>query len=198
MNARIAPPPIWPGPKTLNGPHRDRRQPELVVVGVRHVLARELRDRVRPARLADRAGRRGVRLVDAEGVRAEDLARREVDEPLERVLASRARPRARCTCRSCSRASSAPGSRARCRRPRSPRSGRCASRPARARARARASSTSPCTKVRFGWSASSRAGERVAVQVVERDDLVVVDQPPRERRRDEAGAAREEDPLAAQ
>src|SRR5205823_1588100 len=40
--------------------------------------------------------------------------------------------------------------------------------------------------------------DRVPVQVVERDDLVVVDEPPRERRRDEPGAARHEDALAAQ
>ena len=65
--------------------HRHRRAAELVVVGVRHVLAGELRDRVRPARLADRADRRHLALLDAEGVRAEDLARREVDEALERV-----------------------------------------------------------------------------------------------------------------
>ena len=85
MNARIAPPPIWPGPKTLNGCTVTVGQAELVVVGVRHVLAGELRDGVRPARLADRADRRDVALGDVEGVRAEDLARREVDEALERV-----------------------------------------------------------------------------------------------------------------
>ena len=85
MNARIAPPPIWPGPKTLNGCTGHRRQPELVVVGVRHVLAGELRDRVRPARLADRADRRDLPSLDVERVRAEHLARREVDEALERV-----------------------------------------------------------------------------------------------------------------
>ena len=65
--------------------HGHGRQAELVVVGVRHVLAGELRDRVRPARLADRADRRHVALLDVERVRAEDLARREVDEALERV-----------------------------------------------------------------------------------------------------------------
>ena len=43
-----------------------------------------------------------------------------------------------------------------------------------------------------------RAAERVAVEVVVGDDLVVVDEPPRERRADEAGAARDQDPLAAQ
>src|SRR5919199_370418 len=36
----------------------------------------------------------------------------------------------------------------------------------------------------------------IAAQVVERDDLVRVDEPPRERRADEAGAAGDEDPLA--
>ncbi len=117
MNARIAPPPIWPGPKTLNGCTVTAGSAELVVVGVRHVLAGELRDGVRPARLADRADRRDLALLDAERVRAEDLARREVDEALDACRASRAPPRARCRCRSRSRASSAPGSRAPCRRP---------------------------------------------------------------------------------
>jgi hypothetical protein len=42
------------------------------------------------------------------------------------------------------------------------------------------------------------AGERVAVEVVERDHVVRVDEPPRERRADEAGPARDQDPLALQ
>ena len=56
------------------------------MVGVRHVLACELRDGVRPACLADRADRRHLTLADVEGVLAEDLARRELDHPLDRVL----------------------------------------------------------------------------------------------------------------
>ena len=44
------------------------------------VLAREFRDRVRPARLADRALRSDVRLLDLVRMRAEDLARGEVDQ----------------------------------------------------------------------------------------------------------------------
>ena len=39
------------------------------------------------------------------------------------------------------------------------------------------------------------AGQRIAVQVVDRDDLVVLDEPPRERRRDEARAAGDHDSL---
>ena len=58
------------------------------------------------------------------------------------------------------------------------------------------SSTSAWWNVKFGCSASARARERVAVEVVGRDDLVLVDEPPRERRADEAGAAGDEDPLA--
>ena len=80
--------------------HRDRRQAELGVVGVRHVLAGELRDRVRPARLADRADRRHVALLDVERVLPEHLARRELDERARACRASRAPPRARCRCRS--------------------------------------------------------------------------------------------------
>ncbi len=40
------------------------------------------------------------------------------------------------------------------------------------------------------------AGERVAVEVVDRDDLVALDELARERRRDEAGAAGDQDPFA--
>ena len=87
MNARIAPPPIWPGPKTLNGRTVTVGQAELVVVGVRHVLAGELRDRVRPARLADRAdrGRRGPRRRLNACVPKTSLVEKST-KPLERVL----------------------------------------------------------------------------------------------------------------
>ena len=61
-----------------------------------------------------------------------------------------------------------------------------------------ASRTSPWRKLKFGCSASSVPRERVAVEVVERDDVVVVDEPAGERRPDEAGAAGDEDALAAQ
>ena len=63
--------------------HGHERDAVLVVVGAAHVLAGELRDRVRPPRLADRALRRHVRLVHLERVRAEDLARRELDHALD-------------------------------------------------------------------------------------------------------------------
>ena len=49
-----------------------------------------------------------------------------------------------------------------------------------------------------GMLGEVRPRQRVAVQVVERDDLVRIDQAPPERRRDEARAARDEDPLALQ
>ena len=156
--------------------HGDRRQPELGVVGVRHVLAGELRDGVRPARLADRADRRDVGLLDVERVLAEHLARRELDEPLdgvarrerglERVVGADRR----------SRASSAPGSRPRCRPRRSRRRGRRAcSRPSSSVSCAR-SSTSPSTKRKFGCVLELRARQRVAVEVVDRDHLVLVDE----------------------
>ena len=54
----------------------------------------------------------------------------------------------------------------------------------------------PGGSVKFGCSASGVPGERVAVEVVGRDDLVLVDEPAGERRADEAGAAGDEDPLA--
>ena len=65
-------------------------------------------------------------------------------------------------------------------------------------ARNGASRTSPWTKLKFGCSASARAAERVAVQVVHCDDLVLVDEPTRERRADEARAARDDDALPGQ
>ncbi len=116
---------------------RHGRQPELVVVGVRHVLAGELRDRVRPARLADRADRRHAALRCVDRVRAEHLARRELDQPLERVLRRERRLEhvVRADHVHPHRAHRARA--ARCRRRRSPRSGRCASRPRRARERRR-------------------------------------------------------------
>ena len=58
------------------------------------------------------------------------------------------------------------------------------------------SSTSACWNVKFGWSASVRARERVAMEVVGGDDLVLVDEAARERRADESGAAGDEDSLA--
>ena len=64
--------------------------------------------------------------------------------------------------------------------------------------RARGRARRPGRSVKFGCSPSVGARERVAVEVVEGDDLVVVDEPPRERRADEAGAAGDQDPLAAQ
>src|SRR5712692_4739145 len=68
----------------VEGMDSDRRQPELVVVGVRHVLAGELRHGVRPAGLADGADRRDLALADVERVRAEHFARRKINDPLER------------------------------------------------------------------------------------------------------------------
>ena len=91
--------------------HRDGRQLQLVVVGVRHVLAGELRDGVRPARLADGADRRDLALAR----RCRRVCRRPRSSRSRRSAracrASRAPPRARCRCRSRSRASRARGSR---------------------------------------------------------------------------------------
>ena len=135
--------------------HRDGREPELVVVGVRHVLAGELRDGVRPARLADGADRRDLPF----GRRSARASRRPRSSRSRRSArasaASRSPPRARCTCRSRSRASRARGSGARCRHRRSPRSGRSASRRPRPRATRPASRMSPWTSVKFGWSPRS-------------------------------------------
>ena len=197
MNARIAPPPIWPGPVDVERPHRHRRQAELVVVRVRHVLAGELRDRIGPAGLADRARRRDVALLDVDRLPAEHLAGREVDEALERRAhrGSRLEHVVGADDVHAHRAHRAldhgldPGDR---------------------RAVDDVRRTGQKRRER-GWIEHVQlvegevrmlgelgAGERVAVEIVERDDLVRVDEPRRQGRADEAGAARDQDPLARQ
>jgi hypothetical protein len=52
---------------------------------VGHVLARQLRHRIRPPGFADGADRRDVRLVHVERVLTEHLAGREINQPLEGV-----------------------------------------------------------------------------------------------------------------
>src|SRR5262249_60322647 len=77
--------PDLPWAEDVERPDGDDGDPALLAVGVRHVLARELRDRVRPARLADRPDCRDVALGDVVRMRAEDLAGRDLDESLDRV-----------------------------------------------------------------------------------------------------------------
>ena len=156
----------------------------------------ELRDRVGPASLADRADRRDVGLLDVERVLPEHLARRELDDPLDRRPSSRVPPRARCTCRSRSPASSAPGSRAPCRRPRSRRRARRGCSRRRARSGARDRGRRPARRRKFGCACQLRPRERVAVEVVDRDHLVLVDESSREGRADEPGPAGDRDALA--
>src|SRR5438270_6801167 len=71
------------GPVDVERVDGNRGEAELLVVGVGHVLAGELRDGVRPAGLADGADRRDLSPADVVGVPAEDLARREVEEALD-------------------------------------------------------------------------------------------------------------------
>ena len=178
-------------------PDGDRRQGELVVVGVRHVLARELRDGVGPARLADRADRRHVPLGRVDRVRAEDLARRELDQALERVLrrerrlqhvvgADHVHPHR--PHRALEHVVDA-GDR------------RAVDDVRRARGelahRVRVEEVGR-VELEVGVLGEIGARERVAVQVVERDDVVRVDEAAREGRADEPGAAGDQDPLAAQ
>ena len=134
-------------------------------------------------------------LVDVERVRAEDLARREVDEALERVL--RREPGLEHVVRpdhvDAHRAHRAlehgvhAGDRRAVDDVR-----RTARRAPRAAPR---SSTSASTKREVRMLRELGARERVAVEVVERDDLVRVDEPAGERRADEAGAAGDQDSL---
>ena len=140
----------------LNGRTETHGSAELGVVRVRHVLAGELRDGVRPARLADRADRRHVALLDVERVLAEHLARRELDEPLERVAASR---------RAASSALYVPITFTRIVRTglvehgvdarRSPAAWTMCVQPAASSVSRSGSRTSPSTKRKFGWPSSS-------------------------------------------
>jgi hypothetical protein len=197
MNARIAPPPIWPGPVDVERVHGHRGQAELVVIRVRHVLARELGDGVRPARLAHAADRRDLPLAHVEGVRSEDLARREVDEALER------RKRRERGLEGVVRADDVHAH-----RPHRALAYRVDSGDRRAvhdvrRARGEILQRIGVEDVRLmevevRMLRERRPAERVAVQVVQRDDLVRVDEPARKRRADEAGTAGDEDALPLQ
>src|SRR3970040_1482637 len=56
----------------------------------------------------------------------------------------------------------------------------------------------PLDEVEVRVLGKARPSKRVPVEVVERDDLVLVHEPPRKRRADEARPTRDDDPLAAQ
>ena len=184
-------------PEHVERAHGGGGEPELGVVGVRHVLARELRHRVGPARLAHGPDRRDVRLLDVERVLTEDLARREVHQALDRVFRTE---------RSLEHVVGADHV--------------DAHRPHRAlengvhagdagavddvrRALEELTETTcvehvTMDEVEVRVVGEARPAERVTVQVVHRDDLVRIDEPPRERRPDETGAAGDHDSLAAQ
>ena len=164
------------------------------MVGVRHVLAGELRDGVGPARLADGADGRDLALADVVGVGAEDLARREVDESLERAL---------CAERSLERVVGADHVHAH--RPHRALEHGLDAGDRRAVDEVRGAAgelLQPLAVEHVGLverevrvRGEVGAGQRVAVEVVHRDDLVAVDELAGERRRDEAGAAGDQDPL---
>jgi hypothetical protein len=186
MKARIAPPPIWPGPQLGLG-----------VVGVRHVLACQLGDRVRPARFADRADRGHVRLLHVEGVLAEDLAGREVDDALHRVGRRERRlehvvgpdhvdPH---------RSHGALEHRVDARDPGAVDDVR---RVADGLSQAIWIEHVSLYEAKAGMVGQVGRGERIPVQVVDRDDVVRADEAARESRADEAGPARDHDPLALQ
>ena len=161
------------------------------------MLARKLRYGVRPARFADGADRRHVRLVHVERVLAEDLARREVDEALERLL-----------CSECRLEHVVRPDHVHAHRPYGARKNRVHTGDSRAvndvgRAGKRVRELAGVEHVAFDERevrvvCERRAAERVAVEVVDGDDLVVVDEPPRERRPDESRAAGDDDALSAQ
>ena len=183
-------------PVDVERPHRARRQRELVEVRMRHVLARELRDGVGPARLADRALRGDVRLLDLVRVGAEDLARREVDQPLDRARRVRGlehvegahqvdahRPHGALEhlvdARDRGHVDDVRG-------------------PRRELAHERQIEHVALHEAQVRVLREIGPGEGVAVQVVEDHDLVLLDQPPRQRGADEPRAAGHEDLFPAQ
>ena len=177
--------------------HRDRGQAELVVVGVRHVLAGELRHGVRPARFADRADRRHLPFVHVRCVGAEYLARREVDEALERV---------QCPDRRFERVERADHVHAHHAHGALQHRVDAGDRSAMDEVRGADCCLTQGLRVEdvaahereVRMRAELGLRQRVAMEVVERDDGVLVDELLRERRADEPGAARDEDPFALQ
>jgi hypothetical protein len=177
--------------------HGAGRQPELVEIGVRKILARELGDGVRPASLADGALRRHVRLLDLVRMRAKDLARRKVDHSLERrpgrvrglehvVRADQVHAhRPHRALEHCVHASD---------------SGHvhdCVGAFCELAHERRVEDVA-LDEGQVRMVGQHRARQRVPVEVVEDDQLVLLDKPPRERRADESGAARDEDAPSAQ
>jgi hypothetical protein len=185
------------GPVDVERMHGHRRERELVIVGVGHVLAGELRDGVGPACLADGADRRHLSLRHAKGMRPEDLARREVDEALDGRQGRDGRlehvvgPDHVDTHRP-DRALQH-GRDARDRRRVDDVRGAVGELAHRVRVE-----DVGLVECEIGVLGEVGAAERVAVEVVDGDDLVRVDEPPRQRRPDEAGPAGDEDPFAGE
>ena len=177
--------------------HGHRGQPVLGGVGVRHVLAGELRHGVGPPCLADRADRRHVPFLDVERVLPEHLAGRELDEPLEG--AQRRERRLERVVRAddvhAHRPDGAGEHGVDAGDPRRVDDVRAARGELREPLRVEHVSLDEA-EVRMLGQLGSR--ERVAVEVVHGDDLVGVDEPRGERRADEPRPAGDEHPLSRQ
>ena len=177
------------GAEDVEGPDRNDGDAVLLAVGVRHVLAGELRDRVRPAGLADRPDRRDVALGDVVRVRAEDFAGRDLYEALDRGA------RGQCGLEHVVGADHVdahrpdrafadgvdPGDRGEV---------DDVSCPRRGLANCVGVEHVPLEEPQIRVVGELGARESVPVQVVERDDLVLGDQPTGQRRADEARPAR--------
>ena len=127
----------------------------------------------------------------------EDLARRELDHPLERVL-GRERRLERVVGADHVHAHRAHGAREHGVDARDPGGVDDVRRPGRASVSASPVEHVALEEAEVRVLAEVGAGERIAMEVVERDHLVRVDEPAGERRTDEAGAARDQDPLAGE
>ena len=197
MKARMAPPPICPGPIDVERTHGDGRQVELRVVRVRHVLACELRHGIRPPRLPHRADGRHVGFLDVERVLAEHLARRELDHPLDRVT-GRERGLERVVRSDHVDAHGSHGAREHGVDPGDPCGVDDVGAPRHELRQPREVEHVTLDEAKARVLLELGARQRVAVKVVERDDLVLVDESPSQRRADEAGAARDQHALPLQ
>jgi hypothetical protein len=182
------------GPVDVERPDGDGGQALLPVVRIGEVLLRELADRVRPAALAHGAehGRRG--LLRAERELAEDLARAEADDPLEARHAVRGLEHVGGADHvDLHRVHGLLDHRVDAGDPGAVHHVRGAADRLAQRGRIEHAALD---QLQVGVSGEGLVLERVAAQVVERDDLVALQQHARQRRADEAGSTRDEHPLA--
>ena len=199
MNARIAPPPIWPGPVDVERAHGHGRQ-RRARRGTRAPCARRRASTRRTSsapRRPSRSSRPAPRCTLNACVPKTSLVEKSTNRSSVSCVASAASSTlyvpimfTRIVRTGLSRTVSTPAIAAQWTKCVAPRASSVDGVARRGRR--------PGAKREVRVLGEVGPGERVAVEVVERDDLVRVDELARERRGDEAGAAGDEDPLALQ